>query len=138
MCEKKDGFYMKKRAIWIIVILFLLSGIVYVGSTIYPDQVNPESLFEPQEPEEEDVVPQAGREEEKREEEPPPPEELCRWRSTGLMKKDEPISFSDSHGCAQTLSEVMRAFRTDTIISISIDFENPGSLQWYQFQTQLS
>jgi flagellar basal body-associated protein FliL len=68
---------MKKRAIWIIVILFLLSGIVYVGYTIY-QIMNPESLFEPQEPEEEDVVPQPEEEEEEEEEEPPPPEGASR------------------------------------------------------------
>ena len=58
------AFY-EKRAIWIIVILFLLSGIVYVGYT-HLSIMNPESLFEPQEPEEEDVVPSRKKKRRKR------------------------------------------------------------------------
>ncbi|MGI6189493.1 MAG: LCP family protein [Caldicoprobacteraceae bacterium] len=112
---------MKKRAIWIIVILFLLSGIVYVGYTIY-QIMNPESLFEPQEPEEEDVVPQPEEEEEEEEEEPPPPEEP----PVEEYRFDEKRLNLLLLGLDASVEryEVMRAFRTDTIILISIDFEN--------------
>ena len=124
---------MKKRAIWIIVILFLLSGIVYVGYTIY-QIMNPESLFEPQEPEEEDVVPQPEEEEEEEEEEPPPPEEP----PVEEYRFDEKRLNLLLLGLDASVEryEVMRAFRTDTIILISIDFENQ-SLHDINSQRQL-
>jgi len=111
---------MKKRTIWIIVALFVLSGVVYGGYTIY-QIMNPESLFEPQEPVEEDVPPPPMVEEEEEEEEPPPekpPVEEYQFEEKRLNLLLLGLDASTER------YETMRVFRTDTIIVLSIDFEN--------------
>ncbi|NLX71462.1 MAG: hypothetical protein GX024_11370 [Clostridiales bacterium] len=105
---------MKKKSIWIIVALFVLAGVVYGAYNIY-QIMNPESLFEPQQPEE-DTNPQP----EDDTEEPPEEEHIEEYR---FDEKRLNILLLGLDASPERY-ETMRVFRTDTIILLSIDFEN--------------
>jgi LCP family protein required for cell wall assembly len=115
MCERMAPL-MKRKAL-ILIALLLVSGVSYVAYTIY-QVLNPETLFETQPHTEEDVDNNR-------------PVQNDKEVSVHIQQPEEQYRFDEDRinilllglDADQERYETMRAFRTDTIILLSIDFQ---------------